>query len=85
MSYLIISTEGGASHRRVDLSTIAELFVEDEPAAIAPPTTLVRARTVFRSLVAPLGETLALLRDEALARKLQTHHREHRVVRAFGI
>lgn len=85
MSYLIISTAGGASHRRVDFGAIGELFVEDEPATAAPPSKIVRATIVFRAFLAPLHETLGLLRDEALARKLKTCQPEHRAVRAFGI
>ena len=84
MSYLIIPSAGGSCHRRVDFGAIAELFVEDEPIVAPPPTRLVRATVAFRAFMAPIGETLSLLRDEALVRKIQRQP-EPRGVRAFGI
>lgn len=84
MSYLIIPSAGGTCHRRVDFGAIADLFVEDEPIVAAPPSRFLRVTAAVHAFVAPLGETLGLLRDEALVRKLQTHE-PHHGVRAYGI
>ena len=73
--YLRIAASGARPMpQHVDLQRIADLFAvdEEEPSAAAPLQAWPRTRTAWQACKASVTESLALLRQEADARRRRT-------------